>query len=350
MSVRAGTRPVQSKGLRIRAMLESAANQRTNKPTTKDRPKFQKFQFHVNTELQKQLPITTQKSSYSSIVTNQSTEKKQPQLKAPPTTWQQHASPSTQTAVQSKQMNAATLESCTVGTNNSRLSLDQQTITKMMTQITQQFKDMERERIVGGEKQFKEMEREQIPREERQEMRRREREADAEEKREEREAKMEEKRLEAQREMFSFLKTMITMNTMNNNQEVPEAMNMSGPSAKRTSSQLSNSNEETVMTDTENLPILEVQENEEDVLSKRNKTRTGEEDDTEEDGIVYDDRALEKEQQDDPMETNETTNSTTGSFSKKINNQQFQSKTNNTPLTGVSQHYGHFKCCAIGQQ
>jgi hypothetical protein len=93
------------------------------------------------------------------------------------------------------------------------------------------------------------------------------------------------------------------------------------------------------MTDTEILPVLEVQENGEDVLAKRNKTKTGEEDDTEEDGIVYDDMALETEQQNDPMETNETTNSTsTGSFTKDFNNQQFKSKLNNTPSTGVPQH------------
>jgi hypothetical protein len=66
---------VQPKGLRIRAKLESAATQRTAKSTTKvNKPKFQ---FHVNTDLQKQLPITTQQSSYSSIVMNQSTQKKQ---------------------------------------------------------------------------------------------------------------------------------------------------------------------------------------------------------------------------------------------------------------------------------
>jgi hypothetical protein len=89
---------VQSKGLGIRAMLESAVTQRTAKSNTKvTRPIFQ---FHVNTELQKQLPITTQKPSYSSIVKNQSTQKKQltivsPQQKAPPTTRHQQASPST---------------------------------------------------------------------------------------------------------------------------------------------------------------------------------------------------------------------------------------------------------------
>jgi hypothetical protein len=109
-------------------------------------------------------------------------------------------------------MNAATLESRTLGTNNSGLSLDQQTITPMMTQITHQFREIERDRKVREEKQFKEMERDRIAREER--------EAQAEEKREEREARMEEKILDAQREMFSFMQKMMTTNTnKNNNQE-----------------------------------------------------------------------------------------------------------------------------------
>jgi hypothetical protein len=154
---------------------------------------------------------------------------------------------------------------------------------------------MERDRIVREEKQFKEMERDRITREERQEMIRQEREAKAEEKRGEREARMEEKRLDAQREMFSFLQKMMKMNTnknTNQEQEASEEMNTSGSSAKRTSAQLSNSNEETVMKDTETVP--DVQDNEEDVLLKTNKTRTGEADDTEEDDIMYDDRTLEK--------------------------------------------------------
>jgi hypothetical protein len=56
---------VQSKGLRIREMLESAAIQRKTKSNTK--VKQPTFQFHVNKELQQQLPISTQKS-YSSMV------------------------------------------------------------------------------------------------------------------------------------------------------------------------------------------------------------------------------------------------------------------------------------------
>ncbi len=73
--------------------------------------------------------------------------------------------------------NATMQESRTVATNNSGLSIDQQTITTMMTQITQQFQEMERDRIT---------------REERQERKRQEREIKAEEKREEREARIEE--------------------------------------------------------------------------------------------------------------------------------------------------------------
>jgi hypothetical protein len=60
----------------------------------------------------------------------------------------------------------------------------------MMTQMTQQFKEMERERIV---------------REDRQDAIRQEREAKAEERREERDARLEEKRANAQREMFEFM-------------------------------------------------------------------------------------------------------------------------------------------------
>ena len=41
----------------------------------------------------------------------------------------------------------------TLATNNSGLSIDQQTITTMMTQITAQFKDMEKDRIVREDKQ-----------------------------------------------------------------------------------------------------------------------------------------------------------------------------------------------------
>jgi hypothetical protein len=63
-------------------------------------------------------------------------------------------------------------------------------------------------------------------------------------------------------------------------------MNKLGLSAKRTSSQLSNSNEKTVMKVIET--VTDVQDNEDDVQSIRNKTRTGEEDDTEDDNLFAD--------------------------------------------------------------
>jgi hypothetical protein len=63
---------VQSKGLRIGEMLEMASAQRT-KSTTRNQNQ-PKFQFHVNKELQQQLPIATQRS-YSNA-TSQNTEPK----------------------------------------------------------------------------------------------------------------------------------------------------------------------------------------------------------------------------------------------------------------------------------
>ena len=83
----------------------------------------------------------------------------------------------------------------TVATNNSGLSIDQQTITTMMTQITAQFKDMEKDRIVREDKQ--------------------------EEKRQERETKIEERRVEAQRDMYSFMKSMMMMNENSNQMRLP---------------------------------------------------------------------------------------------------------------------------------
>jgi hypothetical protein len=113
---------------------------------------------------------------------------------------------------------------------------------------------------------------------------------------------MEVKRLDAQRETYKFMQTMMTINIDNNNQEQEQIKGMipdrlttgtngqtsaittsivtassSIPSAKRSSSQLSNSNEETEMKNNET--VIDVQDNEEDVMSiKRNKTRIGEED------------------------------------------------------------------------
>jgi hypothetical protein len=143
---------------------------------------------------------------------------------------------------------------------------------------------------------------------------------------------MEEKRLDAQRDMYKFMQKMMTINTNNNNNQeqeqrkelFPEELttgttgqtsaittssivtaSSSIPSAKRSSSQLPNSNEETEMKDNET--VTEVQ-NEEDALSiKRNKTLIGEED-TENDNIIYDDNdmTIENVQQDNPINTNET--------------------------------------------
>jgi hypothetical protein len=79
--------------------------------------------------------------------------------------------------------NTTAQDNWTIATNGSGLSLDHLIITTMMTQITHQFKEIERERII---------------REERQEILQQERETKAEEKREEREARLEEKRMEAQ--------------------------------------------------------------------------------------------------------------------------------------------------------
>jgi len=202
------------------------------------------------------------------------------------------------------------------------------------------------------------MERERIVREEQQEMKRQEREAKAEEKREEREARMEEKRLDAQREMYTlFMQTMMTINiNKNNNQEIRKELipgelttgsteqtsaittsiittNSSLPSTKRPSSELSNSNEETEME-----TVISTQTSEDESLStKRNKTVTGE-------GKVHDDiidddnMTIEKEQLDNPMNRDETTNSNATSFIAGFNNQQFKSSANEAPWPGVSQH------------
>ncbi|MGK3751301.1 MAG: hypothetical protein ACI8RD_003601 [Bacillariaceae sp.] len=68
--------------------------------------------------------------------------------------------------------NTTMQEARTVATNNSGLSIDQQTITTMMTQITHQFKEMGRDRIT---------------REEREERKRQERERQKQKKREKKE-------------------------------------------------------------------------------------------------------------------------------------------------------------------
>jgi hypothetical protein len=148
-SIQRVSQSVDSKGLRIRKMLESAATHRSTKTQ-------KKIQFHVNKELQQQLPISTHKS-YSSITTQQIAQEKQlmivqpQQQKLQPIIRQQQTN--TQATIPSTQMNIPPQESRTVATNNSGLSVDQQTITTMMTQITNQFKDMEKDRIIREEKQ-----------------------------------------------------------------------------------------------------------------------------------------------------------------------------------------------------
>jgi hypothetical protein len=298
-SIQRVSQSVQSKGLRIREMLEAAAAQRTER-TPKKAPQ-PKFQFHVNKELQKQLKISTNKTY--STATKATSQKKQlmivnqPQRKLQPIIRQQQSGTMTQTPSQTQGMNtedtasqqmelnehgmgipreeweeiaqaqkqakarrtvqnAVTQESRTVATNNSGLSIDQQTITTMMTQITQQFQEMERDRIT---------------REERQERKRQERELKAEEKREEREARIEEKQAEAQREMYKFMQAMMMMNQEKpngkevanipdefttesteqtsalTNSVVTETTNVTN--GKRPSALLSNMNEETEMID-----------------------------------------------------------------------------------------------------
>jgi hypothetical protein len=360
-SIQRISQSVHSKGLRIREMLETAASQRrTNTPKKTDQPKFQ---FHVDKELQQQLPLSNNKT-YSSIATQQITQKKKLTIVQPaqqqrrPIIRQQHTTPTTQPTVQSTQTNATNQESRTIATNNSGLSGDQQTITTMMTQITQQFKEMERERIV---------------REEQQEMKRQERENKAEEKREEREARLEEKRMDAQREMYAFMQTMMTINiNKTNNQEeqyrkeaaaVPEELTTgttdptsaittsivtttsSTSSAKRTSSQLSNTNEETEMEERDR----EVQETNEDTGSiKRNKTLIGNGEEEEEEIIEdYEEMLIETEQHDKIASTHETTTVTdevmtdqdinSSSFVTDFNNQQFKSTASTAPWPGVSQ-------------
>jgi hypothetical protein len=104
--------------------------------TDKKQPKFQ---FHVNKELQQQLPLSTHKL-YSSMVTKQSTQKKKliivqpsPQQKVQPIKRHQQTSLSTQATLQSTQMSATPLQSGTVATDNSGLSIDQQTIANLQT-------------------------------------------------------------------------------------------------------------------------------------------------------------------------------------------------------------------------
>jgi hypothetical protein len=207
-SIQRTSQSVQTKGLRIREMLEAAA---THKKSTPKKNKHPKFQFHVNKELQTQLKISTTKSY--STVTQQTPQEKQLTIVQPKQRLKQtnrQDQPPTQATVQTTQTTEETdnqqqdlneygmgiprhewenienrqsvsrtgilqntmQEARTVATNNSGLSIDQQTITTMMTQITHQFKEMERDRIT---------------REEREERKRQERERQKQKKREKKE-------------------------------------------------------------------------------------------------------------------------------------------------------------------
>jgi hypothetical protein len=254
--------------------------------------------------------------------------------------------------------NATTQDTWTIATNNSGLSADQQTITTMMTQITQQFKEMERDRIV---------------REDRQEMKRQEREAKVEEKRAEREARIEEKRVDAQREMYSFMQTMMMIN-QNGDQEkrqrkeaihVPDELttgmteqtsaittsiittaSTNTPTGKRSSSLLSNTDEETTMT--EEGTEIEAHDTTDDAMSiKRNKTLTvnGEEKVDDETGDE-EETMMDTGQQENTSRTNGTATGKDGtiidqgdnssSFTTGFNNQQFKRTTSSAPWPGVS--------------
>jgi hypothetical protein len=380
-SIQRVSQSVQSKGLRIREMLEAAAAQRTvSTPKKQQQPKFQ---FHVNKELQKQLQIPTTKTY--SMATKQTPQKKQLMIvqqtnhKLQPTIRHQTRT-QTQTAKQTEQINeegmanqdlnelgmgvtreeweeatarkrtvqnAVTQESRTVATNNSGLSIDQQTITTMMTQMTHQLKEMERDRIT---------------REERQERNRQEREIKAEEKREEREARVAEKQAEAQREMYKFMQAMMMMNQNNAKEKlqgkeeanIPEEFTTESTeqtsaittsvvtattnttNGKRSSSLLSNTNEETEMID-EAEEATEVEENmDETLVNKRTKGTTGNEEEEDEPTGEDEEMIIDSEQQDTIARMNETENETdedmkeqdrnSSSFTAGFNSEQFQPK------------------------
>jgi hypothetical protein len=378
-SIQRVSQSVQSKGQRIRQMLEEATTQRTKSTPTKQlQPKFQ---FHVNKNLQQQLPITTHKT-YSTIASQHTTPTKQPRttqtetrrvqvqqnIEQQVTMTQETVPTQTPTPIYQQEIQTPltnqTTDTRTIATNNSGLSADQQTIATMMTQMTQQFKEMERERIV---------------REDRQEMIRQEREAKAEEKREEREARIEEKRVDAQREMYEFMQKMMIMNqnnsnnnnnnnnhninnnsTSNNNdtngttKEIPEelATGTSEQTSALTTSIATTSTEATLAgkrsssvlstgtTDKEKETTL----NDENSIIKRNKrigTSTAEED-KEEDKILddHEEMLLEMEQETTTAATEDMIieKDTTGeSFTNGFNNQQFKSTTRTAPWPGVNQ-------------
>ena len=338
-SIQRVSQSVHSKGLRLREMLETAAAQRTT--STPKKAIKQRFQFHVPQELQQQLPLTANQSYSNVAQKKQLTRSQTPQQKPQPTIRQIQPitpKPST-TPTTPAQTTQVSQDARTVATNHSGLS-DQQTMTTMMTQITAQFRDMEKDRIT---------------REDRNEM-----------KRQERETRMEEKRLETETKMYTFMQTMVTlMATKNNNQDnnqskeiIPDGVTTntmeqtsdittsiitaaSTTSAKRPSSQLSNQNEETEMKDNED--GKEEQEENESEIAKRNKTMTA----TEELDKIVDDEVMnvDEEQPKSTTSIHETTitdeimtntDNDTSSFTSGFYNQQFKSKTDTVPFKGVS--------------
>jgi DNA-directed RNA polymerase subunit F len=140
-SIQRVSQSVQSKGQRIRQMLEIATTKRT-----KSTPKKQlqpKFQFHVNKDLQQQLPITTNKT-YSTITSQHTPSKQQPRLTqnetrrtqiqqnkeqqismTQETVPTQMPTPTHQQELHTPLTNQTT-ETRTIATNNSGLSADQQ--------------------------------------------------------------------------------------------------------------------------------------------------------------------------------------------------------------------------------
>ena len=347
-SIQRVSQSVHSKALRIRDMLETEATQRTT--STPKKIIHPTFQFHVAKDLQKQLPIATQRS-YSSIAAQQVIQKQQlsiaraEQQKIQTIIGQTQPITPTQTAIQMTpvQPTQTSHDVRTVATHNSGLSLDQQTMTTMMTQITAQFRDMEKDRIT---------------REDRNEM-----------KRQERETRMEEKRLEQETKMYTFMQSMMTiMATKDNNQDnnqnkevIPDELTTgktdvtsalttsiittaSTQSAKRSQSQVSTDNEETVMKDAE-AGVDEQEDRQAELTTKRNKTAT-EQLEQEDDTVVDDDMNIEDAQQTDTTDAQEeqkiteavmmNTDTDTSSFTPGFYNQQFKSKTDMIPGTGVS--------------
>jgi hypothetical protein len=207
---------------------------------------------------------------------------------------------------------------------------------------------MERDRIT--------METDRITREERQERKRQERELKAEEKREEREARIEEKQAEAQREMYKFMQTMMMINQNNTKLHGKEVTNIpeefttesteqtsaittsvttattNTTNGKRSSSLLSNTNEETEMID----EAKEIPEENMDgtIVIKRTKKQTGNEAEADDETIEEDEEMIDSAQQ-DKVGKNDNDNTideemkeqdrNSSSFTAGFNSHQFQS-------------------------